>query len=282
MAVYEQGQLEKLQKIELEMLQAVDGFCREHGICYLLIGGTVIGAARHQGFIPWDDDIDIAMMKEDYDRFCRLFSKNPPVGYSMHTHQNTENFPYMFGKVYREGTRFMAQECIDSGLESCVYLDVYPFEFASPALSEAQIQRLIDKSMLWQRFLYMRTTAHPAVPPTDSMRKLKLAVSFVGHYLVKAFVPERWLQEKYERTVAELAKGGSREASRYIACPEDEAFFEVDELLPPSYLLFEGREFPVPHRAEAFLAKVYGDWRQLPPEDKRKTHAPVILDFGDL
>ena len=108
------------------MLKAVDKFCKENGITYFLDGGSCLGAVRHGGFIPWDDDIDVGMMRSDYERFVRLFQENPPEGYSLHTHLNTENYSYLFAKVYREGTRFLARESLDAGLESCIYLDVFP------------------------------------------------------------------------------------------------------------------------------------------------------------
>ncbi len=282
MSVYEPEQLEKLQSIELDMLKVVDAFCREHEITYVLIAGTALGAARHQGFIPWDDDIDIAMMRDDFERFCALFESNPPGGFSLHTHNNTQHFPYMFAKVYREGTRFMAQECIDSGLESCIYLDVYPFDYVDPALSREEAQALIDKAMFWQRMLYMGSTPHPAVPPTDAHRRVKLAVGFLGHYVTKALLSEKWLQQKFDDVIARLSKGGSSSSSSLVACPQDETCVLVRDLLPPSSMKFEDGEFPGPHDPDAFLASIFGDWRQLPPEGKRKTHAPVILDFGDL
>ena len=92
MASYAAKDLKKLQMVELDMLRTVDEFCRAHGLTYFLDGGTCIGAVRHGGFIPWDDDIDLGMMREDYERFVALFREQPPEGYSVHTVENTENY----------------------------------------------------------------------------------------------------------------------------------------------------------------------------------------------
>ncbi len=283
MTAYNPETLKKLQSVEFEMLKAVDEFCRENNIPYFLESGTAIGCARHQGFIPWDDDIDIGIMQEDYPRFIRLFEENPPAGYSVHTHENTENYPYMFAKVYCEGTRFLAQESIDAGLESCIYLDVFPHEFVSPDLSQKQAESFISRAMFWQRMLYLYYTPNPAVPPTASLRGLKVALSKVGHTFVRAFMSPAKLARRYDEQIAQLSAGGSPRISNYVASVQDGVIVPASAIFPlDQRMQFEGEEFPVPHNVDEYLRCLYGDWRQLPPEDKRKTHAPVVLDFGNL
>lgn len=283
MTAYDPEALKKLQSIELEMLKVVDEFCRAHEVPYFLESGTAIGCARHKGFIPWDDDIDIGIMKEDYPRFVRLFAENPPAGYSIHTHQNTENYPYMFAKVYREGTRFLARESIDAGLESCIYLDVFPHEFVAPQLSSEEAKAIISRAMFWQRMLYLYYTSNPAIPPNASLRSLKMAASKIGHAFVRTFMNPTKLAKRYDGQIARLSVGGSPQASRFIASVQDGVVVPVGAVFPlDRKMQFEGEEFPVPHNVDEYLRCLYGDWRQLPPEDKRKTHAPVVLDFGDL
>lgn len=282
MATYAEDDLKKLQRVELDMLRTVDAFCRAHGIAYFLDGGTCIGAVRHGGFIPWDDDIDLGMMREDYDRFIRLFRENPPEGYSVRTFRNTENYPYLFAKVYREGTRFLAQESIDAGLDSCIYLDIFAYDYVGPALSADELSKAINRAMFWQRMLYLYYTPHPAIQPTASLRALKRALCRLSHGVVRLLFTPQSIAARHDRWVARIAEGGSAGASERICCVQDFGFLRAEDVLPPQQILFEGEPFFAPRDIDAYLTMMYGDYMTLPPEDKRKTHSPEVLDFGEL
>lgn len=282
MATYPDEDLKKLQHVELEMLKAVDAFCREHGITYFLDGGTCIGAVRHGGFIPWDDDIDLGMMRADYERFVRLFEADPPAGYSIHTVQNTENYAYMFAKVYREGTKFLAQEALDAGLDSCIYLDVFAYDYVDPALSDADLSKCISRAMFWQRVMYLYYTANPAIQPTESFRSLKRVACRVAHGLVRLLFSPAAIAANYNKYVKRLSRGGSSEKSDRICCVQDFGSLRADDVLPPQPVTFEGSMFDAPRDIDAYLTMMYGDYMTLPSEEKRKTHSPEVLDFGTL
>lgn len=282
MSVYAEEDLKRLQQVEYDMLCAVDLFCRAHDIEYFLDGGTCIGAVRHGGFIPWDDDIDLGMMREDYERFIELFERNPPEGYSVHTFENTRNYPYLFAKVYREGTRFLAQESIDAGLDSCIYLDIFPYEYVDPSLDDAQLGNCIEKAMLWQRVMYLYYTPNPAIQPTASFRILKQWASKIAHRLVRFFMSPEGIAERYKKNIEQISHGGAPSVSARICCVQDFGFLEAQDVLPPKEVWFEHAMFRAPRDIDAYLTMMYGDYMELPPEDKRKSHSPKVLEFGSV
>lgn len=281
MTVYGDGDLAKLQSIELDMLRVVDEFCREHDISYFLDGGTCIGAVRHGGFIPWDDDIDIGMMREDYEHFIKLFQADPPQGYSVHTFSDTPGYSYMFAKVYKDGTKFYTRESIDAGLDSCIYLDVFPYDYVDPSLSDKSLLKLINRALFWQRMMYLRHTARPAIQPTARLRSAQKALCRVAHGAVKTLFTMESLVSRYDACVNEICGKATLENARLICCIQDFGPLRKDDILPPAPVEFGGWMFPAPCNLDAYLSAVYGDYMTLPPEDKRKTHAPEVIDFGE-
>ena len=145
--------LARLQGEELDILDMLSAFCREHGICWFLDSGSVLGSLRHQGFIPWDDDIDVGMMRPDYDRFLRLADECLPKGYSIHTFDNTSGFAGMFSKIYKDGTVFSTKETRDAGCKQSIFIDVFPYD----KLEDVHRKRVrqLQNARLWQSLSYL-------------------------------------------------------------------------------------------------------------------------------
>ena len=120
-------ELRKLQRIELEMLIEVDRICQKHNIQYSLDGGTLLGAVRHKGFIPWDDDIDIGMKREDYTIFTQQFNHGDNKRYSFHCLENDKNYLYPMGKVLDNAT-VLYEPNKEYGYQIAVYIDVFVYD----------------------------------------------------------------------------------------------------------------------------------------------------------
>lgn len=264
---------------ELEILDVVSGFCDAHGLTWWLDSGTALGAIRHQGFIPWDDDIDIGMIREDYDRFVELAATQLPTGYSLHVPQNTDHYAPMFAKVYKDGTHFLSQEIIDARGDQGIFIDIFPFDRLSMEPSVRAWQ--ISQAKLWQRFSYLYHSRNVIIPGRSPLtRAIQRAACIILHGALHSFSSESRIRRRYQSVVD---RSRSMESSDYLplAYPYNDPF-PYDVLIPTRPCSFEGRTFPVPGKAEDYLALMFGDtWNELPPPGERKTHAPLVLDFGD-
>lgn len=273
-----QTALKKLQDAELEILLVVGDFCRRNDIDWFLEGGTALGAARHSGFIPWDDDVDIAMLREDYDRFCALAVDGLPDGYSLHTSLNTEGCASLFAKVYKDGTRFDNQETREAGHHQGIFIDVFPYDRLPADMGERR--RAIRKASLTQKISYLYHAKSVTLPHTGALGAVERLVCRAVHAVLRVLVHDPGcFQVAFDRAARCAEKECSNECLSLV-WPNMEPI-AVERLLPVSTASFEGHVLPVPHDLEFYLENMYGDWRRIPKPEDRHTHLPLLIDFGD-
>ena len=254
----------EIKRVELEILIAFDAFAKAHGLTYWLFYGTLLGAARHQGFIPWDDDIDVAMPKNDYYRLVELVNDGASIG--EHWTFNAPAVqgavcPRPFGKVFDTRTVVEQHELYPiPGLSEGVWIDVFPIVgFDDPEGNPPDFVRRFDLSFGMLRRAVFKFTKGSNLAGT-LRRLLAWVPARVAGY-------RRWVDEceQIQKDAPDLLEGAwcVALAETEYAYPS-EMFGGVETRLP-----FEGHEFPVPTRWEEILELRYGDWRTPPPEDQR-------------
>lgn len=274
---YEPAILRKLQLLELEMLKEIDTVCKQLGIQYFLDSGTALGAARHQGFIPWDDDVDLGMMRDDYERFLVEAPTLLPGNYRLCTPINTEGYAPLFAKVMRIDTKFATQETMDAGFEQGVFVDIFPYDALSIDLKTAQQQE--RQCTLSQKLSYLYHSGNIVVPHRGALGMAEKAACKAAHHVVRRVASPQKLSANFDA----WAKKGALDPSEYVmpfAYPINGGF-HLGWLLPFQEMDFEGEAFPVPRDIDSYLSRMYGDWRALPSEDQRINHAPLGLDLAD-
>ena len=272
---YPQGAIERVQEIETGILKAIAEVCDQLGIEWFADSGTVIGAVRHGGFIPWDDDIDIGMRLDDYRLFCDKAPELLPAEYGIYTHAQTPNYPPLWAKVYRKGTRFMSQQMLEAGFDQGLFVDV--FAYAQLDSDPVQAAKQSRSLALWQRISYLYYTAHPKLPAGTPCRPLVQAACVVAHWAARLFFPPKLVEAQFNKAVDKGNAQGKWVDVFYPTYGE----YDYDTLFPPVMMPFGDMQVPVPRDTHIYLATMYGDYMQLPPEEERCAYPPVVLELGD-
>ena len=252
---------EESKKVELDILESVASFCEENGIRYFLAYGTLIGALRHKGFIPWDDDIDIQMPREDYNRLISSFNekKHNPNLCLVPPHDPKSRHPIV--KIIDVRT-VKIEEGVDYSAGSLgVDIDIFPID-GQPD-NEVDYQQWYKKL----RRLYAFYTYSIMSSRGGSLKK-RLLFS-----LIKMCMSRRYVKKRADS----LHKKYPYESSKYLGTIES-AFNSIGNRVErecfSDFVLveFEGKQFRAPIGYDAILTKIYGDYMQLPPEEKRVSH----------
>ena len=261
--------LRQLQLTMLEILKVFDSFCREHDLKYSLYAGSLLGAVRHQGFIPWDDDLDVCMARSEYDRFLTLWQENPPAGYVLQNKENSKYFDQSFSKIRKDHTTFLQDEWQIGNHHTGIFLDVFPID----RIPNSTLRRTIFK---WHCMKYQLLTREFVPPKGNSLVRL-------GSSVILFCTPKR--RRKIVRQSA------LKKITRYNDQPELETVaietmasvkktFAADLLDTYIDLPFEGSKFMCFAGWDDHLRRKFGDYMQLPPEEDRAwKHHPIIIDF---
>ncbi len=250
---------QELKQEALNVLSAVDAFCRDNNIKYYLMFGTLIGTVRHQGYIPWDDDIDIGMFRSDYERFIKTFSMPSNEMRVLHA-GNNKGHVYNFAKVISTRT-----VCLEKGndQELGVFIDVFPID---PVPDDTRTRNRLLKKIYF--YTDIKTLKHLWIRKERSF--LKNLVVAAGNIL--KIIPDRWLVRKIDK----LHKFSSDEKTQFVSTmtcsyKEREIWLrsDFDKVVE---LNFEGNLYYAPIGYDNILTTTYGDYMVLPPVEKRVTH----------
>lgn len=255
--------LDESKIIQLDILQSIHDFCIANNLKYSICGGTLIGAIRHKGFIPWDDDIDIFMLREDYINFIHEY-KDSSGRYILHSLENDESYCYPYAKV--EDARTYIEEEVTAG-NMGIAVDVFPVDncMNDKEKSIAYINGAIRYQKLYKAKL---------VTPTNNNSVLKKC----GIIALKILLSGQSLR-KLAVKLADYSQGGM-EDSRFVATmvsgygtKEIQLRSSFDSLIE---LPFEDRTFLAIGGYDHYLSNVYGDYMKLPPVEKRRS--PHVIE----
>ena len=278
---YEDNELKRLQKAELGILRDFIRVCDENRLVYFGIAGTILGAIRHGGYIPWDDDIDIAMPRKDFETFIKIAETELSDKYFIANTEHDSAYPLHTTRLCLKGTQFVEEAFRDVDCKVGIFLDLYPYDNLAdnPVLYKMQIWH----AWFYSKLMILRSIERPYIAQTGWKAKLILAACKAGHLFLKAIKadPEKlyWKGQRISR------RYNNRKTRRigfpFDTDPEWNTLYRT-EIFPRRTVQFENMEIRIPNNYPVMLEHLYGsDYMTPPPIEKRKTHYPHILDFGE-
>ncbi|MBD5135791.1 MAG: LicD family protein [Lachnospiraceae bacterium] len=276
---YDEETLNKLKKAELNILKDFIAVCEKHNLKYFICWGTAIGAVRHKGFIPWDDDIDVGMLRDDYEKFVRIAKREMSDHYYVTTPKTMKNYASGVIKVQRLGTKFVPEFSRTMKCSLCLHIDIFVFDNADE--DEKILKDKINKVRNISKILFLCGSPYPEIPFKGVKGTAAKSICFMAHYAFKwTHLSISRLYDKMEK----ISKSSNYKDTESVICynclKPMQSKMRREDLFPLSEMEFEGIKVYVPGNYHKYLTNYYGDYMSLPPEEQRVNHAAYIVDFG--
>lgn len=259
--------LREIQKVEFDAMKVFIDLCEKYQIRYYLSGGTLLGAVRHKGFIPWDDDIDLMMPRADYDRLLEHAEEIGQTGIYKLAACELGNLKYPFAKIYDLRTTIQ-KVYDDNDTERNLWVDIFPIDGLPLDLYKSTN---LFRRVMFERRLYLLKQSRDGEGKTAVRAKLK-------PMLKKVLRPIN--DEKLLKHIVSLCRSCKVEDSEYIGalciCKGPQERMPKKPFLKEKEVEFEGITCKAPGCTDYYLRRLYGEYMQLPPEDQRQTHAMEV------
>lgn len=254
--------LDELKQVELEILGVFEDFAQKNGIRFFFSHGTLLGAVRYKKFIPWDDDIDLLIPREDYDRLIKTFKDDDR--YKLFSHERNKDYRYPFAKLC-DMTTLKDEFHYDNGLKLGIDIDIFPLDYWDNDLEKAKKEaRKISKNMF---YLGLTKLSKP-----DSKSPLKRAVKGIVMFFLKIMGSRHYIEK-----IVKIAVKNKNTESKYLGCKVwciygERGIIPAEAFSETVQIEFEGKTYPAPKGYDTYLTCLYGDYLPEPPKEKQKTH----------
>lgn len=259
--------LAAIQKAEEMLVAEVDRICEKHGLRYFVAYGSLIGAVRHKGFIPWDDDIDICMPRKDYLRFREICKTELNEQFFYQTHSTDPDYYYLYDKIRINGTVFKESFLSKRNIHHGIFLDIFPVDMIAD-----------DPKAFWWQFKVYRICRAVLMSKylVLSARKGKKKVAAALIRLLTIPVSLEWLYHKAEQAAQSHNDSATKCGLNFFSGAKTREIFPVEWFTQLQRTKFEEVEVNIPTHYDEMLTAIFGNYMQPPPEDQRGTRHDLV------
>lgn len=265
--------VKKLQLVELEILEEIDRICKNNNIDYFISGGTLLGAIRHKGFIPWDDDIDIAMTRKNYNKFTDACLRELDSKYIIDNYRTNKKCCLSYTKIKKKNTMFVERKNKDNySKNDCIWVDVFPLDGVKKKMSKFHKcqKKIFD-------YLYTLIT----IKNGSNYYQNSVVKKKIYGFILKV-VPVGFMVFLLERVIGFYDEDKVRYLCSFSTVYDIEKdTFDKNKLFPYKKIFFEKKEVMGIEGFDYYLSQMYGNYMKLPPKEKRVNHRPYLIEFED-
>lgn len=262
--------LRKVQLVQLEILIEFDRICKTNNLPYQLFSGSLLGAVRHKGFIPWDDDVDVCMLRKDYNSLLKICKKELDESYFLQTHETDKEYIHSFARIRKNNTFVLQHYYSNVDMHHGIFIDVFPLDKVLP-------NTILGKLQYYSIYI-LRGLKYLKIKALHSNNIYKRYIQGILYYLLKPFKMNTL--NKLETKIASMFENKETKLSSCLSEGEKDVYYsymiENDEFYDIVQMEFEGHLFSGPSNYHKILTRNFKDYMSLPPIDKQKPHHGII------
>lgn len=269
--------LPKLHDLELMIAKEVKRICEKNNIKYYLIAGSLLGAVRHGGFIPWDDDMDIGMLRADYDQFIKVCEEELDKRFFLQTWDTDSEYPMPYAKIRLRGTHFVEAFSESANMNNGIFVDIFPYDNAPDSILLRKAQGI--KYFTCSRMLWIKKGMGKNIKAESRMKNLK--------YTVFSLVSNLFSYDNTKKYFEHTLRKYNKKDTKGIVIAYDSGSSSYESIIIKrewadqcECVKFEQESFNAFSKRDEYLSYIYGDYMRLPPPEERQGHVPVQIDFG--
>lgn len=264
---------ELLENVQINILEEIKRICKKNNINFFLIGGTCLGAVRHNGFIPWDDDVDIGMLRCDYERFIKVCKKDLDKKYYLQTNQTDDDYPHFFCKIRANNTLFQEKLNVGKKMHQGIFVDVFPFDYGS---NHNIVNMFLEVKSIFIREAIFKKLGYNVIPKNA---KEKIMLPFIKLY--SKINSLDGMKEKINKMISKTNKKKSNKIINLVGYALFNDIYNADIFNEFIEHKFKNKTYKIFKNYDEYLTTLYGDYMTPPPEEERKIgHGVIKLEFN--